>query len=103
MQLAADYLRMLVSLGFPNVLLTFRCSISVIVLGADRRTRTCAAGKGPLPSWRVVPWNGSPPRAPGTARSARICPREDDFPLGCKGFSLPAGQTNNMENCIPFG
>ena len=84
--LAADQGRMLVFLCFLNVFLTFRCSSFVCVLGSDRRTRTCAASKGPLPPWRVVPWNGPPPRSSWTARSARVRPRTVDFPLVFLGF-----------------
>ena len=86
MVLATDQGRMLVFLGVTHVFLAFRCSSSVCVLAADRRTRTCAASKGPLHPWRVVPWNGPPPHAPGMARSGRIRSREVDFPLVFKGF-----------------
>ena len=73
-------------LWFSNVFLPFRSSSFVCVLGAERRTSTCAANRGPQPSGRVVPWNGPPPRASGTERSARIRPRKVDFPLVFKGF-----------------
>ena len=76
-----DYGRTLFALWFSIVFLPF-CSSSVVrVLGAERRTSTCAASRGPRPSGRVEPWNGPPPHKPGVARGARIPPREVDFPL----------------------
>ena len=83
---ATDRGRTLFPLWFSDVFLMFRSSCSVRVLGADRRSRTCAASRGPLPSWHVVPWNGPPPHAPGMARSGRIRSREVDFPFVFKGF-----------------
>ena len=83
---ATDRGRTLFPLWFSNVFLMFRSSCSVRVLGADRRSRTCAASRGPMPSWRVVPWDGTPLRAPGMGRGARIRPGEVDFPLVFKGF-----------------
>ena len=82
-------------LWFSNVFQAVCCIGAARVHGADRRTRTCAASRGPLPSGRGAPWNGPPPRAPGMARSARIRPRDLHFPLVFlfKVFSLTAGQT----------
>ena len=73
-------------LWFPNVFQAVCCIGAARVHGADRRTRTCAASRGPLPSGRGAPWNAPPPRAPGMARSARIRPRNLHFPLFFKGF-----------------
>ena len=73
-------------LWFSNVFLPFRTSSFVRVLGAERRTSTCAASRGPWPSGRVVPWNGPLPRMPGVAHGARIRPLKVDFPLVFKGF-----------------
>ena len=66
------------------------------VLGAERRTSTCAGSRGPRPSGRVVPWNGPPPHMPGVARGAWIPPRKVDFPLVLKGFILTAGQNTSI-------
>ena len=84
--LVRDLARTLFPLWFSNVFLPFRSSIFVRVLGAERRTSTCAASRGPWPSGRVVPWNGPPPHMPGVARGAWIPPRKVDFPLVFKGF-----------------
>jgi len=74
------------ALWVSNVFQPFPSIGAARVHGADRRTRTCVASRGPLPSGRGAPWNGSPPRPPGTARGARIRPRDLDFPLVLKGF-----------------
>ena len=66
-----DYGRTLFALWFSKVFLPFRSSSVVRVLGAERRTSTCAASRGPRPSGRVVPWGGSPPHMPGVAPGAR--------------------------------
>ncbi len=66
------------------------------VLGAERRTSTCAASRGPRPFGRVVPWNGPPPHMPGVARGARIPLRDVDFPLVLNVFILSTGQNKNI-------
>ena len=68
-------------LWFSNVFGAICCIGAARVRGAGRRTRTRAAGRGPLPAGRGAPWNGSPPRAPGVPRGARIRPRDLHFPL----------------------
>ena len=83
---APSWGRTLFPLWFSKVFLPISSIRPARVHGADRRTRTCVASRGPLPSGRGAPWNGSPPRPPGTARGARIHPRNLDFPLGFKGF-----------------
>ena len=92
---ATDRGRTLFPLWFSNVFLMFRSSCSVRVLGADRRSRSCAASRGPMPSWWVVPWDGTPLHAPGMGRGARIRSREADFPLVLKVFEKTAGLFKN--------
>ena len=91
-----DYGRTLFALWFSNVFLTFRSSSVVRVLGAERRTSTCAARRGPRPSGRVVPWNGPPPHMPGVARGARIPRGGLIFLCFSKVFTLPAGQSKSI-------